>query len=50
MAMRLTLRGRASTQGGIDAALSEVSAAEALYRHHGFTRLPVETPTLGLIW
>lgn len=23
-------------------------AAEAFYRHHGFTRLPVETPTLAL--
>ncbi len=23
-------------------------AAEAFYLHHGFTRLPVETPTLGL--
>ncbi len=23
-------------------------AAEAFYRHHGFTRLPVDTPTLAL--
>jgi hypothetical protein len=23
-------------------------AAEAFYLHHGFTRLPVETPTLAL--
>lgn len=54
--------GRALLANVVDRALrasSEVSArliivhaispeAEAFYRHHGFTRLPVETPTLAL--
>jgi GNAT superfamily N-acetyltransferase len=47
-AVRRSLRAGSEVSARLVIVHAISSAAEAFYLHHGFTRLPVETPTLAL--
>jgi GNAT superfamily N-acetyltransferase len=47
-AVRRSLRASAEVSARLVIVHAISPAAEAFYRHHGFTRLPVETPTFAL--